>query len=342
MKIFHNSFIQMTVGANIMKITAKDVAAAAGVSVSAVSRAFRMTSPLAPDKRKRILSAASQLGYQSSIDQFLSAQNNNTISMVVGDLANPFYPIAVNELARALLERDMRMIVHAVPEGQDVDLLMRQVLDYRTDGVILATSTLTSSLAAACRSSGIKTVLLNRVQTNIDMMAVCCDNYSGARLVANRFINGGRKNISFIGGRRDTSTHSERFLGFRDRLQEAEIEIMQATDGSFNYQKAFASASELFAQYPLPDALFCANDIMAIAAIDAARTKGIRVPDDTAIIGFDDIPMAAWESYRLTTVRQPLRRMLTQAINILVDPSTEAEQGDIRVLQGEMMERDSG
>ncbi|CAN0590451.1 unnamed protein product [Ectocarpus sp. 12 AP-2014] len=81
---------------------------------------------------------------------------------------------------------------------------------------------------------------------------------------------------------------------------------------------------------------------MAVAVLDAARIKGISVPKDIAVIGFDDIPMAAWESYRLTTIRQPLRRMLKQAVDIIVNADASIETGDIRVLQGEMQERESG
>ncbi|KUF10054.1 substrate-binding domain-containing protein [Pseudoponticoccus marisrubri] len=324
------------------KVTAKDVAAAAGVSVSAVSRAFRPDAPLSEAKRKAVFSAATRLGYVSSTDKLLSRQATNTIAMVVSEMQNPFYPIAVDHLVGQLAERGLKAIVHVVTSADEIDTIMRQVLDFRTEGVILASSTMSSQLARSCRENGLPAVLLNRVQPDSSMMAVCCDNYGGARQIAGRFLSGGRQRIAFVGGRRDTSTHLERMRGFRDALEEAGQGMAHALDGAFDYQKAFAAGQELLTRRPLPDAVFCANDIMAVAVLDAARGKGVRVPDDIAVIGFDDIPMAAWEAYRLTTMRQPLRRMLHQAVEIITSAGAELDSGDIRILPGEMMVRDSG
>lgn len=324
------------------KITAKDVATEAGVSVSAVSRAYRGNAPISEDKRKAIFAVAARLGYVSKVDQVRATQATDTIAMVVSEMQNPFYPIAVDEMTRLLPERGLKAIVHVVPSAEDVDTAIRQVLDFRTEGVILANSTLTSGLARACRQNGIPAVLLNRVQTDSRMMAVCCDNYGGAQQIAERFLTGGRQRIAFMGGRRDTSTHLERMRGFRDRLEDAGRVFAQQLDGGFDYRRAYAAAQEMLARRPLPDAVFCANDIMAIAVLDAARIAGASVPDDLAVVGFDDIPMAAWESYRLTTVRQPLRRMLDQAVDIILASDGSEEIGDIRILPGELQVRESG
>ncbi|MCJ7873205.1 LacI family DNA-binding transcriptional regulator [Marinovum sp. 2_MG-2023] len=324
------------------KITAKDVADLAGVSTSAVSRAYRSDAPIAEDKRKAIFAAAARLGYVSNVDKTLSKQATNTIAMVVSELHNPFYPNAVDELVRQLPERGLKAIVHVVPSAEEVDTIMRQVLDFRTEGVILASSTMTSDMARLCRENGLPAVLLNRVQTDNTMMAVCCDNYGGAQQIASRFLTAGRQRIAFVGGRRDTSTHLERMRGFRDHLEEAGTPIYRQLDGGFDYQQAFRAAQDLLGQRPLPDAVFCANDIMAIAFLDAARIAGVSVPQDIAVIGFDDIPMASWAAYRLTTVRQPLRRMLHQAVDIITSAEASFDSGDIRILQGEMQERESG
>lgn len=324
------------------KVTAKDVAALAGVSVSAVSRAYRADGAIADDKRKAIFAAAGKLGYISSVDKVLATQATNTIAMVVSEMHNPFYPVAIDELTRQLPERGLKAIMHVVPSAEDVDTVIRQVLDFRTEGVILASSTMTSRLARACRENGIPAVLLNRVQSDSSMMAVCCDNYGGAKQVAARFLAGGRQRIAFIGGRRDTSTHLERMRGFRDHLEEAGREIARQFDGGYDYQQAYAAAQDLLALRPLPDAVFCANDIMAIAVLDAARIKGVAVPQELAVIGFDDIPMASWESYRLTTIRQPVKRMLGQAVDIILSADVASGAGDIRILQGELQSRESG
>ncbi len=323
------------------KVTSKDVAALAGVSVSAVSRAYRADAPLSDDKRRRVFAAAAKLGYVSRVDHILSSQSSNTIAMVVGDMRNPFYPTAVDEAARLLSERGLRLILHAVPTGEDVDLVMRQVLDYRTEGVILASSRMGSKLAVKCRQNRIPAVLLNRVQSDSHMKAVCCDNYGGARMIADRFLRSDRRRIAFIGGQRDTSTHLERMRGFTDHLATNDVRPTLELDGGYSYRQAHAAAQMLLSERPLPEAVFCANDIMAIALLDAARMQGIRVPEDIAVAGFDDIPMASWDAYRLTTVRQPLRRMLNLAVDILTDPSSDPAEGDIRILPGELKQRAS-
>lgn len=117
------------------KVTAKEVAALAGVSVSAVSRAYRAEASISEEKRKMVLSAAAQLGYVSSVEKVLAEQSTNTIAMVVSELRNPFYPIAIDELTRILPQRNLKAIMH-VPTSEDVDTIMRQVLDFRTEGVM--------------------------------------------------------------------------------------------------------------------------------------------------------------------------------------------------------------
>lgn len=323
------------------KVTAKDVAKRAGVSVAAVSRAFRPDAPLAEGKRALIKSIALELGYRTPAGRLEAARSEGTIAVVAGDLGNPFYASVTEELSRQLTERKARMLFHAVPRGQDVDAVMRQVLAYRSDGAILTSATLSSKLAEACRQNGIPVVLLNRVQADKGMMAVCCDNYGGARKVAARFLAGGRRRIGFLAGRRDTSTQLERARGFRDQLTEAGQGIVLQAEGAFDYDIARAAAEEMFRARPAIDALFCANDLMALAALNAARAIGVRVPEDVAIIGFDDIPMASWEAYNLTTIRQPVRRMLVQALDLISDTQAR-EAGDIRILPGEMMIRGSG
>ena len=254
--------------------------------------------------------------------------------MVVGDILNPFYPTTIELLSGILFERDIRMIFHSIPEGKAVDDVLEQVLDYRVDGAIIASATMSSRLGKACRAAKMAVVHYNRVQADRNSTAVCCDNYAGAQDVAALLLGGGRQRLGFLGGLRDTSTNIERARGFHDALHEAGKTISVTEFGDFRYNTAFEAAGSIFDARPKIDALFCCNDVMALAALDAAHCKGLRVPDDIAVVGFDDIPMAAWASYRLTTVRQPVRRMLEQAVDMIF--SAETGMGEIRILPGEM------
>lgn len=325
------------------KVTARDVAARAGVSLSAVSRAFLRDAPLAEDKRARILDAARALGYATPSGRSVAALSTGTVTLVAGDLSNPFYPMAVEKLATALHARGRQLILHAVPAGGNVDTVMKQVLAYRSDAAIVTSATLSSALARECRRARMPVVLFNRVQPDAQMTAVTCDNYGGGRLVATRLIEAGRRRIAFIGGIADTSTHLERSRGFIERLREAGLAPTDRLSGGFSYEGGHAAATALFQRAGPPEAVFCANDVMALAAVDAARARGLRLPEDVAIIGFDDIPMAAWDSYRLTTVRQPINRMVADALDLIEMQLTDGSvQGAIRIAPVRLVERASG
>lgn len=325
------------------RVTAADVAHHVGCSVSAVSRAFQPDAPIKPDLRERILRVAEQLGYRPPFGRALARMTTGTITLVAGDLENPFYPMAANALSQTIAARGRRMMLHSVPPHGEVDAVMDQVLAFRSDAAIVTSALMSSRIAKACRKVRMPVVLFNRVQTDARMTAVTCDNYGGGRLVAHRFLSGGRRRITMIGGRHDTSTHLERARGFVDVLDAAAAELIDRPSGRYDYATSQAVARDLLLRSPRPDAIFCVNDLMAFAAMDAARELGISVPDDVAIIGFDDVAMAGWSSYRLTTIQQPLERMASEAVNLieaqLADPHSE---GTIRILPVTLIERHSG
>ncbi|MBC2774562.1 substrate-binding domain-containing protein [Rhizobium sp. AQ_MP] len=326
-----------------MKPTAKQVAQAAGVSLSAVSRAFLPGSPLDAAKRQRILAVAAKLGYASPARRTAEAIAASTVTLVAGDLGNPFYPMVLDTLAKQLQLSQRQLLVYAVPAQEDVDAMLPQILAQRPSAVIVTSARLTSAMARACRRNGIKVVLINRIQRDMKMNAVSCDNYGGGRDVARLFAARGRTRIGFIGGIANTSTHAERARGFRDGLREAGLSLQHEVAGNFTYNEAYAAALRLLASRSRPDALFCCNDIMGLAAIDAAREKGLRPGEDIAIVGFDDIPMAGWTSYRLTTIRQPVERMVQEALSIIDDPAIRpGDDGSVRILPGKLTIRASG
>ncbi|WP_218940089.1 substrate-binding domain-containing protein [Denitrobaculum tricleocarpae] len=326
-----------------MKRTAKDVALRAGTSVSAVSRAFKPGSALSDDKRKRILEAATELGYATPSGQVASRVNLGTIALVAGDLANPFYPTVLEALSQELFKRERRLILHVAPAGRDVDAVMQQVLDYKVDAAIITSATLSSTLARTCTQRKLPVVLFNRAQPEAGISAVSCDNFAGGRAIGERIVESGRRRIAFVGGLEDTSTHIERWRGFSEALNHAGIPLFAQVSGAFDYGKAFQAVSDLLREGVKPETIFCCNDVMALAAIDAAKACGMQVPGDLAVIGFDDIPMAAWQSYRLTTVRQRIRLMIKECIELIDLIMSDPEHaGTTRLVPGYLIERDSG
>lgn len=327
----------------MQKVTARQVAGRAGVSVAAVSRAFQPGSSLAPDKRALILQVARDLGYVSPAGRTLSQLGTRTISLVAGDLTNPFYAAVLELLSHRLHQDGKRLMLHAIPPGETVDVAMEQVLGYRADAAIVTSARMSSRLVRICREQHLPVVLLNRVQPDARMTAVTCDNHAGARMVAARFLAQGRRKIGHMTGLRDTSTHIERARGFREVLAEAGMAPVAEFCGRFTYADALLAAGAFLEDAPGLDAVFCENDVMALAMLDVARARGIRVPDDIAVIGFDDIPMAGWQSYRLTTVRQPIGRMVAETLGLIDQLRADgATGGAIRVLPVTLIERDTG
>ncbi|RWY35711.1 LacI family DNA-binding transcriptional regulator [Falsigemmobacter intermedius] len=321
---------------------AADVAKAAGTSTSAVSRAFRPDSPISPELRNRILASARELGYVNPHLKLSKVTNFNSISVVAGDLSNPFYPLATERFARAISAQGGRMILHTVPPGSDVDAVMNQVLEFRSSAAIIMTSSMSSMLVKACRNANLPVVLFNRIQPDNRMTAVTCDNYGGGRMVAEYFIKKGFRSIGMIGGRINTSTHLERARGLQDRLGEAGIKIDYFAHGDFDYQVSYAAVAQMLAGKIRPEALFCINDIMGFAAIDAARDHGLRCPEDLAVMGFDDIPMAAWASYQMSSVRQPIDQMVQDTLQMINDMIADPKrQGSIRIAPVELVLRES-
>jgi DNA-binding LacI/PurR family transcriptional regulator len=325
-----------------MKPTAKQVAHAAGVSIAAVSRAFTPGAPIDADKRRRILAVAGEIGYISPARRTAEVIAAGTVTLVAGDLLNPFYPTVLDALARQLQDGGRQLLVYALPAATNVDAVTEQILASRPSGIIVTSAHLTSKMTRTCRQHQIKVVLLNRIQRDIRINAVACDNYQGGRDIGRLLLNRGYRKVGFVGGIVDTSTHAERARGFRDVLAEAGQSIYTQVHGDFNYQDAYQAGLKLLSAAGRPDAIFCCNDIMALAVVDAARECGVQVPADVAIAGFDDIPMAGWNSYRLTTVRQPVERMVQEALNLIDDATLRpSDDGITRLLSGSLVERES-
>ena len=325
-----------------MKPTAKQVAHEAGVSIAAVSRAFSPGSSIDPLKRQRILQVAAQLGYSSPARRTAEVISAGTVTLVAGDLANPFYPLVLDTLAKALQAVGRQLLVYAIPPQADMDRLTPQILAARPSALVVTSASLTSGMANACRQHGIRVVLLNRIQRNVRVNAVACDNHAGGRDAALFLLGRGRRRIGFIGGISNTSTHRDRAEGFSEALRESGHSVLAEGNGEFTYRGSYGAVLSLLTAKNPPDALFCCNDIMALAAIDAARELGLSAPEDLSIVGFDDIPMAGWRSYRLTTIRQPITRMISEVVGLIQASNTvPLDETTTSILPGKLIVRGS-
>ena len=171
-----------------------------------------------------------------------------------------------------------------------------------------------------------------------------CDNFRGGREVADHLIDYGHRKLAFIAGRPDASTNVERWEGFRGRCLERGLRLPSVAGGAtFSYEDGYASALKLLDKRDRPEALFCANDILAVGALDAARRKlGIAVPEELSVVGFDDISMASWPSHALTTMRQPKALMIERTTQLALALSrSEAGQPAVQQIPGKLIERNT-
>lgn len=322
--------------------TSYDVAQLAGVSQSAVSRCFRPGGSLSDEKRKAIQKAAAQLGYQpNAIASGLITKRSNLVAILISNLTNLYYPEVLAELSHRLDERGVRVLLFALQSESHVDAALDQIWRYRVDGAISAARLSADQLRTFERHK-VPVILYNRFAEGEPVPSVCCDSIAGERTLVDRLYQAGHRSFGIIAGPEDSFVGNQRVDGAVARLGDHGI-TPRIVAGAFDHDSGAAGFARLFADDHRPDAVLCANDLMALGAIDAARDVfGLSLPDDISIAGFDGVGPAAWPSYRLTTIRQPVQRMTEAAVTMLIErienPSLPPE---VRSFAGTLVEGSS-
>ncbi len=315
------------------RITSTDVARAAGVSQSVVSRAFDPNGKVAARTRTHVLEVAKRLGYQPNVyARSLVMQKANIVGIIVGNLENPFYPSVLMRFSEALQKQGRQVLLFSTKNEEEVGDALMQALQYRVEAVIVTSVTLTSHVTQALEKSQVPIFLFNRTLEDAPLPSVSCDNVAGGRLVAETFLAAGHGRFAFIGGTPNTSTNRDRRRGFLRKLQEVGAPCVWV-EGTYSYDWGYAALEQLS---EIPDAIFCANDIIALGVLDALRSKEVRVPEEAAVIGFDDIAEARRPAYSLTTVRQPVGAMIEATLSLLEKPTPKTQ-----LLRGQLIERSS-
>jgi len=325
------------------RVSSIEVARLAGVSQAAVSRVFTPNASASPETRRKVLAAAKKLGYRpNAIARSLIQQSTNIIGLAMVRFTNPFYAYLLKEFTHKLQERGYWSLVLNVAEGK-IEQALPMALQYQVDGIIVTSATLTSKLADECASAGTPVVLFNRYALETNVNAVCCDSVNGGRMVADALLDAGHQRLAYIGGEEGSSTNRDREKGYTERLQERGHTLYLRESGDYSYESGVVAARRMLHRAERPDAIFCANDLMAMAALDVARYElGIQVPEELSIIGFDDVAMASWPAYSLTTVRQPIDRLVDATIEVLLT-AIENPDGEriVRWIPGTLVQRTS-
>jgi LacI family transcriptional regulator len=311
--------------------TSRDVAKAAGVSQSTVSRVLHDNPRVHPETRARVLAALRDASYTPhAAARAMKTGKSQTIGVVVAALNNPFYPEMLRAIGRQLQAANQHMVVWD-SEGPGEISALQAIRGRSVDGVIFTTVTRQSSALREAIRQREPFVLVNRGYEGLQADQVRSDNVAGAAHIAGYLARAGRRRAAMIGGVMTTTTAFEREAGFRQGLRQNGIDLPPELyrAGDFTHDAGFVAMRDLMAR-ARPDAVFCVNDLTAFGAIDGARSLGVQIPDDIWVIGFDDVGMAAWDVFDLTTGQQPVQEMVECAVSVLMeridDPSRPHRQ----------------
>ena len=301
-------------------VTSLQVAERAGVSQSAVSRVFTPGASASAKTVEKVKKAAAELGYRPNMmARAMITGKSRIIGLVVAYLDNQFYPLALERLSNALQAKGYHILVFTASNDNDhVARVVEELMDYQVDGIITASVGMSSELTQRCEDARIPIVMFNRGQDGGNVSSVTSANLDGGRKVAEFLLACGHQSIAHISGWLGSSTGRDRKLGFTRTLTQAGI-ASRVMDGMYDRETARAATLDLMDRRTPPDAIFVGNDHMAFSVMDCLRIEmGLSVPNDVAVVGYDDVPMAAWGAYNLTTMRQPLNRMVDATIDLLL------------------------
>lgn len=325
------------------RITAYDVAKAAGVSQPTVSRVFSRSASVNPAKAERVRAAARELGYiPNLVARSLNSGHSFRIGIVLAHLKNGFFADALQDLSKALNKQGYSVTVYfAGNSSDDVDAIVDDLLADQVDGIVLASISLSNALVTRVRKSGIPCVLFNRGQSDPDASMVVASNFEGGKHATEFLIKAGHTRIAHLAGWRKSLNGVDRCNGFLAAIDAAGLEPLACVDCHFRRNVAMAETRKLFAQPQVPDAIFVANDHMAFGVLEVLREElGLRVPEDVSVVGYDDAPMADWKTFDLTTVRQPLPQMIDATVKMLLSEISDKKHKPEKVeIPGELIIR---
>jgi LacI family transcriptional regulator len=304
--------------------TSSDIAREAGVSQATVSRVLNADPRVAPRTRARVLRVMERLNYTpNAIARGLVTNRTDLVGVVVSDIMNPFYPEFLEAIASQLGEHGRKMLLfNAGGQSEDADdNYTRVLLEQRVDGIIFTSAVRDSAMVQRLVERKFPVVLTNRYAEGVQCDMAVGDNDAGAAAVAKHLLELGHARIAVIAGDPRASTSYDRLEGFRTALAQAGhvLDDTLVRAAHFDPDAARAATLQLLALPDRPTAIFCLNDVMAFGALNAIKSLGLSVPSDVSVVGFDDIWMAGWESFELTTVHQPLTEMARSSVDLLVE-----------------------
>ncbi len=310
-----------------MAVTIKDVAREAGVSVATVSRAINGQGSVAPAVRERVLDVARRLDYTPhQAARALSSRRTHTIGVVLPDLHGEFFSELIRGIGQVARGRGLHMLLSSAHGDAGEQRVALQAMRGRVDGVLVMAPTDEGARSlAGCLAPALPAVLINTVDPEGRRPWVGVDGYGGARAMVRHLVASGHRAIAFVSGPGDNHDARERLRGYRDELAASLPGVAPRVEpGDFDEDSGIRAATRLLDGDEPPDAVFAANDAMAIGCLRAFAEAGLAVPGDIAVAGFDDIPLARLVHPALTTMRVDIAELGACALRLLLQPTGSA------------------
>jgi DNA-binding LacI/PurR family transcriptional regulator len=328
-----------------MSVSIKDIAKAAGVSHSTVSRALADSPLVAEGTKRRVRRLAKEMGYSpSAIARGLVTKRTYTVGLVVTTIADPFVAEVVGGIEETALDNGYSVILcDSNAEPQREITAVRTLREKRVDGIIVTASRVGNLYLPLLEEVEVPIVLVNNQQEGRYVYSVATDNVHGGEMAINHLLELGHRRIGYIAVPEKTSSSLERLKGYKRALQAHKVEV---TDSLISSGNGWPDGGErgmrqLLALSSPPTAVFCYNDMTAVGAIAEAKRMGFRVPQDISVVGFDDIAFAAYVDPPLTTIEQRKYEMGQIAMRMVLDILAGADAVSDITLQGRLVMRGS-
>ncbi|MEN3185270.1 MAG: LacI family DNA-binding transcriptional regulator [Atribacterota bacterium] len=318
----------------------KDVAEKAGVSISTVSKFLSGKGSVSSPVQERIHQAMASLGYEGH-QVWKRSKGLKVVGVIIPDIENPFFSSLVKSLEFLLFRYGYFLLLCNTENNPELEENFIYYLSQsKARGVILVPST---SERRSRLLDTLPLLLLDRSIEGTELPTVTTNHYQGSKIATSYLIRKGRQRIAFLGGRKGVDVYQKRLQGYSEGLAENGLQVNPAliVEGDFSFQGGYQAVEMLFERRESFDAIFAANDLIALGAIERLKEGGIGVPQDVAVIGFDDIWLSRLSHPRLTTVRQPVYELCKEAVTVLFDLVDKGVRANSKVLEPQLVIRES-
>lgn len=321
--------------------TIKDVAKLAGVAVSTASYALNNVNKVSPATMKKVQDAARELNYmKNGFASDLKRTKTNTIALILKDLSGPFY----SELIKGVQEVTIRNgydLIACSSVGGEQSTAVKFLKEKRVDGAIILAHNISDDIILDSAREGFPIVVLDRKIEHPFVYQVAVDNIHGGYLATEHLIEKGHREIAFVSGPINSQDNTMRFEGYQKALRHHEIPFQSKwkVHGEFTREGGYSATKMLIAQRDIPQAIFYANDEMAVGGLQAFKENKISVPNDISIIGYDDIQLSEYVNPPLTTIRQPKYEVGALAVHVVFQALAKEKVEQSYKLSTELIER---